>query len=154
MQQSTKRGLGEKAKGDAPKRVAGKMHKGKLETLEKMFSSAESKVLLVEGKHDIAALRAVGVDARFVTANDTPERIAARLARTGESRVFLLLDFDREGLRKQQFFKAFLEEQGFSVETGFARKMRSLLGFTHAEEVERKYAVLKKKGELNGKNVR
>ncbi len=128
MQQSTKRGLGEKAKRErAPKRVAGKMHnKSKLETLEKMFSSAGSKVLLVEGKHDVEALRAVGVDARFETANGTPERIAARLAQTGERRVFLLLDFDTEGLRKQRFFKAFLEEQGFSVETGFARKLRSL----------------------------
>ncbi|HLD62680.1 MAG TPA: toprim domain-containing protein [Candidatus Norongarragalinales archaeon] len=130
----------------------------KLKALEKLFSSSEGMVLLVEGKHDIAALRAVGVDSRFVTTNGTSGRIAEKLGeacgRMRPSRVFLMLDFDREGLRKQTFFKAFLEEQGFSVDALFARKLRSLLGFTHVEEIERKYADLKKKGELHGKNVR
>ncbi len=126
--------------------------KNRLAETEKLVRSLEGKTLLVEGKHDIAALEAIGAVASFVTTNGTTQSIARKL--DGVRKVFLMLDFDREGLRKQGFFKSFLEEQGFSVEMGKARKLRSLLGFTHVEEIERKYADLKRKGELHGKNVR
>ncbi|MEM4255567.1 MAG: hypothetical protein QXR53_04555 [Candidatus Norongarragalinales archaeon] len=118
---------------------------------EKMLRSMEGETFLVEGKHDVRALRALGVRARLVQANGPPQAIAERIP---ARKVFLLLDFDREGLRKQRFFKTFLEEQGFSVDAVFARKLRRALGFARVEEIERKYADLKQKGELHGKNVR
>lgn len=126
--------------------------KTRLAAAEKAIRSLEGKTLLVEGKHDVSALKAVGTDAVFVTTNGSTSSIVKRLE--GSKTVFLMLDFDKEGLRKQGFFKAFLEEQGFSVNTLLARKLRAILGFTHVEEIERKYADLKKKGEFDGKNVR
>ena len=118
-------------------------------------------IVLVEGKHDVKALEACGVRARFVLAIGKPESIAKRLegffesqAKTKPKRVLLMLDFDKEGARKQGFFKAFLEEQGFSADAVFARKLRALLGFTLVEEIESKFTDLKEKGEKHGKNVR
>jgi len=144
---STKRGMGR------VKQNQGDKMKNRLAETEKLLHSLDGKVLLVEGKHDVAALKALGVKAHFVSANGTPLSIAKRLEETGK-KVFLMLDFDKEGLRKQSFFKAFLEEQGFSVDGVLARKLRGALGFTSVEEIERKYADLKEKGELHGKNVR
>ncbi len=122
----------------------------------------QNQVLLVEGKHDISALRAIGVQAVFVTAQGTAESVLTRLHKpfSGKSagksvkRVFLLLDFDTEGLRKQSFYKSILEENGFTADLSSARKLRSLLGFTCVEESERKFIEIMEKGELNGKNVR
>ena len=118
-------------------------------------------VVLVEGKHDVKALKECGVQADFAQANGKPESIARRLegffesrAETKPKRVLLMLDFDSEGRRKQGFFKAFLEEQGFSADVVFARKLRALLGFTLVEEIGRKFFEIKEKGEEHGKNVR
>jgi len=127
----------------------------RLQSLEKIIKKLEGKAVLVEGKHDVQSLEAIGVAAKFVTANGKTAKIIERLeAISPEKAVVLLLDFDREGLRKQKFFKTALEEQGFSADTLFAQKLRSLLGFAQFEEIESKYLKLKEKGEMNGKNVR
>lgn len=134
--------------------------KERLKAIGRLLKRMQDQVLLVEGKHDASALRAIGVQAVFVTANGTAESVLKRLhAAFGKSakrvkRVFLLLDFDTEGLRKQSFYKGVLEENGFTADLSSARKLRSLLGFTCVEESERKFIEIMEKGELNGKNVR
>ncbi|MFH1056365.1 MAG: toprim domain-containing protein [Candidatus Micrarchaeota archaeon] len=136
------------------------MKRTRLKTVEKLVESMGTKIVLVEGKHDVRALKAIGAEASFVMAVGKAESVAERLEKAfgnngkGVKRVFLLLDFDAEGLRKQKFFKVFLEEHGFATDSVFARKLRSLLGFTLVEEIESKYFMLKEKGELHGKNVR
>ena len=153
--QSTKRVGRAKAAKHENKEVFAFFKTTRLQACEKLFRKIEGRTALVEGKHDVQSLEAVGVKAAFVEANGKTEKIVERLEKTSpERRVILLLDFDAEGLRKQGFFKTLLEEKGFAVDALYARKLRALLGFTHVEEIESKYLKLKEKGEMHGKNVR
>ncbi|HLC38098.1 MAG TPA: toprim domain-containing protein [Candidatus Norongarragalinales archaeon] len=130
--------------------------KTRLEELAKLVRVLENRVVLVEGKRDVKALEEIGVKARFVTANGSSESLLKRVSEvlaSPQEKVFLLMDFDAEGKRKESFFKTLFEENGISTDSVFARKLRGVLRFNNVEESGSRFLQLKEKGELNGKNV-
>ena len=149
-----------KARGQA--KGVSALNSSRLKALDKVLQKLQGKTVLVEGKHDIRALQEIGVQAHFVTTSAKPSKVLEKIqslskgeeGKKSESGAILLLDFDREGLRKQKFFKILLEEEGVRANTVFARRLRSLLGFTLIEEIDRKYWDFMQKGEFYGKNVR
>ncbi|NUN11567.1 toprim domain-containing protein [Candidatus Micrarchaeota archaeon] len=116
----------------------------KLDLLEKTLSKLAGKTILVEGKKDKLALEKL-VDAKIETAVGKPFQVINKLS---SKKVVLLFDFDEEGKRKTSFFKQFLEENGFSVDTSIALRLRSCLGFLYVEDAYVKYEKLL--GEKNG----
>lgn len=119
----------------------------KMVFLEKISKNLSGRVILVEGKKDKQALELL-LDAKIFLAVGKPEKILEKLP---GNKVVLLFDFDEEGKRKTKFFKVFLEENGFSVDSKISLSLRSALGFLFVEDAYKKYLELK--GELDGKDV-
>ncbi len=71
---------------------------GVLDALDRLRALAEGSVVLVEGRKDVEALRAVGVDGEFlcIQSSGGPLKAAEALWRDGRSAV-ILTDWDRRG---------------------------------------------------------
>ncbi|MFH1780100.1 MAG: hypothetical protein ABH803_03065 [Candidatus Micrarchaeota archaeon] len=111
----------------------------KKQLLDKVLKRLSGKTVLVEGKRDAQAITALCEDAVVVLALGKADVVLKKIP--GKNAV-LLFDFDKEGLRKKSFFKVFLEENGFRVDTVTALRLRSALGFLFVEDAFRKYEEL------------
>ncbi|MFH0836081.1 MAG: toprim domain-containing protein [Candidatus Micrarchaeota archaeon] len=122
----------------------------KAKALDKLVKGLNGKVLVVEGKHDVNALRQFGLNNRVFTATGKPERVITRVTET-KAPVVLLFDFDEEGKRKTKFFQQrfLLEGTIADVETG--KRLKALLGLRTIEELNSKYEELLR--ELKNKKV-
>jgi 5S rRNA maturation endonuclease (ribonuclease M5) len=94
-----------------------------------------ASVILVEGVRDERALRAIGVGAPVLRANQTAERVAERALRHGAGDVVLLFDFDEEGERKMDACRAALEALGGRCDARSRVNLQRLTGVRHIEDL-------------------
>ena len=128
--------------------------KTRLQQVGLLLARLHGRVIVVEGKRDVAALEELGVKARFVQAHGNNGKLVEKISIAAQGgTVVLLFDFDAEGKRKEAFFKTLLEENGVRTDSLLARKLRAALLFNSVEEAASKFEKLEEKGELNGKNV-
>ncbi len=90
--------------------------------------SAKGTPILVEGKKDVEALRALGVEGPVVTVKTGGKSfldIVLGLENSKASKVVLLLDFDRRGKQGTNRLRQIIEHAGIEVSLEF---WRALLG--------------------------
>lgn len=108
--------------------------------------SEEDVVVLVEGSRDVRALRMMGYAGRVVQKS----RLKAELEDipTG-TRVILLLDFDREGLKNMAKLSKQLAACGYRVDDTYHRKLRVLkhLGVNTVEGIRKLLPALQQRRE-------
>ncbi|MCK4858918.1 MAG: toprim domain-containing protein [candidate division Zixibacteria bacterium] len=115
-----------------------------MQDLDAFLRSLEEKVVVVEGKHDVDALHALGVRPRLVEAVGKTEQVVRRvleLSRGEPKSVVLLFDYDGEGERKNEEFECLFNCEGFgSVLDRLPRKrLKAFLGLRTIEEIVAKY---------------
>jgi 2,5-diamino-6-(ribosylamino)-4(3H)-pyrimidinone 5'-phosphate reductase len=90
--------------------------------------SAKGTPILVEGKKDVEALRALGVEGPVKTVKTGGKSyldVVLELENSKTSKVILLLDFDRRGKQGTNRLRQFMEHAGIEVSLEF---WRALLG--------------------------
>ncbi len=86
------------------------------------------RVIIVEGKKDINALKEAGVKNKIISANK------ANIKKIRRKKAILLFDFDRGGEKKLRLYKDLCEINGINAETETRNEMRKLLDFSTFEE--------------------
>ncbi|NOZ76508.1 MAG: toprim domain-containing protein [Euryarchaeota archaeon] len=108
-----------------------------IEELEVLRESSESAAVIVEGKRDMAALRALGVRGRIYALNDGRALLETCELIAGEYRdVILMVDLDRAGRLLAAKLKRLLSEKGVRINE---RHRISLLRKLDTHQVEHMY---------------
>jgi 5S rRNA maturation endonuclease (ribonuclease M5) len=89
------------------------------ETLSALVEeSAQGTPILVEGKKDIEALRALGVEGKIVsvkTGGKSLLSVTSAIENAKTEKIILLLDFDRRGIQATNRLRSILERAGIKV---------------------------------------
>lgn len=101
-------------------------------------------VLVVEGMRDERALRNIGVMNAVVRAHGTPDDIARRVAKRGDSAV-VLTDFDGSGEELRLRITEALHAHGVRSLEEPRRAFRYIFGLLFFEEIDRKHEELVEK---------
>ena len=110
-----------------------KMYKNLLESLEE-----GEKEIIVEGKNDRIALQALGIGNRITLINQSPDRVAERVASHGAEEAVILTDFDKTGEELAIRMREALESHCVKPDLGARRKFRYLFGVLFFEELPSK----------------
>ena len=102
-----------------------------LQVLERLADeSRKGKPIIVEGKKDIDALRAFGLEGQIISAKTAGKAfldVLSEVEKCGTREVVLLLDFDRRGKEWTQRLKQQLEKMGITPNTRFWHELLNLL---------------------------
>jgi 2,5-diamino-6-(ribosylamino)-4(3H)-pyrimidinone 5'-phosphate reductase len=93
--------------------------------------SAKGKPIVVEGKKDVDALRALGVTGTVLTVKTGGKSFldaVSEIEQIGMSEVILFLDFDRRGKEGTKRLKQSLERAKIKPNTKFWRELSALVG--------------------------
>ena len=93
--------------------------------------SAKGKPIVVEGKKDVNALRALGVTGTVLTVKTGGKSfldVVSEIEQMGVSEVILFLDFDRRGKEGTKHLKQSLERAKIKPNVKFWRKLSALVG--------------------------
>jgi 5S rRNA maturation endonuclease (ribonuclease M5) len=93
--------------------------------------SAKGKPIVVEGKKDVDALRALGVTGAVLTVKTGGKSFldaVSEIEKMGVSEVILFLDFDRRGKEGTRHLKQSLERAKIKPDTKFWRELSALVG--------------------------
>lgn len=93
--------------------------------------SAKETPIIVEGKKDVEALRAFGVEGIVVTAKTGGKSFLdaiSEIEQTDAAEAILLLDFDRRGKQGTKLLKQHLEHAKIKPNITFWRDLSALLG--------------------------
>jgi 5S rRNA maturation endonuclease (ribonuclease M5) len=93
--------------------------------------SAKGTPIVVEGKKDVEALRALGVKGTVVTAKTGGKSfldVISELEQIGAVEVVLFLDFDRRGREGTKLFKQNLERAKIKPNDKFWHELSALIG--------------------------
>jgi 5S rRNA maturation endonuclease (ribonuclease M5) len=93
--------------------------------------SAKGTSIVVEGKKDVEALRAFGVEGTIVTAKTGGKSfldVVSEIEQTGAAEVVLFLDFDRRGKEGTERLKQSLERAKIKPNVKFWRELSALVG--------------------------
>ncbi len=82
--------------------------------------------IMVEGKKDLLALRALGIKGKILCVKNSRENFVDFLDRIRAKEVILLVDFDEGGLSLARDVTRYLEGQGVKINPVFWRGIRSL----------------------------
>ena len=110
----------------------------KAKWLAKTLRGMEGRVLVVEGKRDLWALREIGVSTEVVLANGKTDAIveeAIRISHEAKKPVALLFDFDAEGKRKTAFFKEAFYAHDANADIGLGMEVGRLFRVRTIEEL-------------------
>jgi 2,5-diamino-6-(ribosylamino)-4(3H)-pyrimidinone 5'-phosphate reductase len=94
-------------------------------------ASAKGKPIVVEGKKDVDALRALGVTGTVLTVKTGGKSFldaVSEIEQIGMSEVILFLDFDRRGKEGTKRLKQSLERAKIKPNTKFWRELSALVG--------------------------
>jgi 5S rRNA maturation endonuclease (ribonuclease M5) len=80
----------------------------------------------------------LGIRNKVTLINQSPDRVAARVASHGASEAVVLTDFDRTGEELAQRVREALESHGVKPDLEVRRKLRYLFGVLFIEELDRK----------------
>ncbi|MGQ9624730.1 MAG: toprim domain-containing protein [Candidatus Bathycorpusculaceae bacterium] len=101
------------------------------EVLEQLAEeSAKGTPIIVEGKNDIIALRALGIEGKIISAKTGGKTLldtVSEIEKTEAYEVILLLDFDRRGKELTNRLKQHLEKTGINPNLLFWRELSSLV---------------------------
>ncbi|NWF87546.1 toprim domain-containing protein [Candidatus Bathyarchaeota archaeon] len=100
--------------------------------------SAAGIPIIVEGKKDAEALRALGVKGRIISAKTGGKAsldVVSEVEKTEAKEVILLLDFDRRGRELTRNLEQYLEKTGTKPNIQLWRALSSILG-TEVKDVE------------------
>lgn len=105
--------------------------------LQKTLAQLGESLVVVEGDKDEKALRNVGVRARVVKVRGlSVEKVVEKIVEESNGkRVVLLVDFDREGKRKEKELKQALAELGFSAGDSVRKNFRELFRINTVEQL-------------------
>jgi len=84
--------------------------------------SAKGIVIIVEGKKDLQALRALGVQGKIITAKTggkTLLDVISEVEKAGEKEIIILFDFDRRGREWTKRVKLHFEKVGITPNLRF-----------------------------------
>jgi 2,5-diamino-6-(ribosylamino)-4(3H)-pyrimidinone 5'-phosphate reductase len=93
--------------------------------------SAKGKPIVVEGKKDVEALRALGVTGAVLTVKTGGKSfldVVSEIEQMGASEVILFLDFDRRGKEGTKRLKQSLERAKIKPNVKFWRELSALVG--------------------------
>ena len=93
--------------------------------------SAKGTPIVVEGKKDVEALSALGIDGTVLTVKTGGKTfldVASEIEKMRTSEVVLLLDFDRRGIEGTKRLKQNLERAKVKSNVKFWRDLSKLLG--------------------------
>ena len=93
--------------------------------------SAKGTPILVEGKKDVEALRALGVEGAVLTVKTGGKSfldVVSEIEQMGASEVILLLDFDRRGKEGTKRLKQYLERAKIKPNVKFWHALSALVG--------------------------
>jgi 5S rRNA maturation endonuclease (ribonuclease M5) len=103
-----------------------------LKILEALVAESAKEIpIIVEGKKDVDALRAMGVKGAVVTAKTGGKSfldVVSEVEKTGAGEAILLLDFDRRGKEGTKRLQQNLEHAGITPNLEFWRALKALLG--------------------------
>jgi len=103
-----------------------------LQVLEALAEeSAKGKPIVVEGKKDVDALRALGAASTVITVKTGGKSFldaVSEIEKTGASEVILFLDFDRRGKEGTKRLKQSLERAKIKPNVKFWRELSALVG--------------------------
>jgi len=100
--------------------------------------SLAGTLIIVEGKKDVEALRALGVKGRIISAKTGGKGcldVISEVENTNRKEVILLLDFDRRGKELTINLKEHLKPIGIKLNLTFWKKLSGLVG-TEVKDVE------------------
>lgn len=103
---------------------------GKSDALVRLLDDLNEHAVVVEGKHDVAALSRIGVRACVMTL----ER-AERSGIPPNMPAVILTDFDRSGEIKAAKVEAFLVSRGVHVNTALRTRFKRIFGTLTIEDV-------------------
>jgi 5S rRNA maturation endonuclease (ribonuclease M5) len=98
---------------------------------ELVDDSAKGTPIVVEGKKDVEALRALGVEGTVVTAKTGGKSfldVISELEQTGAVEAILFLDFDRRGREGTKLLKRNLERAKIKPNGKFWHELSALIG--------------------------
>ncbi len=114
--------------------------------LNKALGALDGKVVLVEGKNDLAALHRLGVVADIRPAHGKPLRFVERhLSAIKEKGVVLLFDFDAEGRRKTAVFSELLLAYGAKPLSAVRIRFGRVFGVRTIEDLPARFEELSEK---------
>jgi 2,5-diamino-6-(ribosylamino)-4(3H)-pyrimidinone 5'-phosphate reductase len=93
--------------------------------------SAGGAIVVVEGKKDMATLRALGVEGKIIPAKTGGKGlldVVSEVEKTGAREVLLLLDFDRRGRELTKNLRQHLERAQLKLNIAFWKELSSLVG--------------------------
>ncbi len=96
--------------------------------VEHLLSKMRSAYVIVEGRHDVAALHALGIDAH------TYESTMRSFTMTCTS-VLIFTDNDRRGREKAEKLSSFFAENGVAADTATGTRLLKILNSVHVEEI-------------------
>jgi len=103
-----------------------------LQILEQLAEeTAKGTPIIVEGKKDIEALKALNVEGKIISAKTGGKTLLdtiSELEKTQTQKVILLLDFDRRGKELTKNLEKHFERMGIGVNLKFWRELLGLLG--------------------------
>jgi len=100
--------------------------------------------LIVEGVRDRASLLRAGVQNKAFTVNQSPQRVAERVAREADEAI-VLTDFDATGEELAGRMAEALEAACVKPDLEVRRRLRGILGLRYFEEFDRKAVELEEK---------
>jgi 5S rRNA maturation endonuclease (ribonuclease M5) len=108
-----------------------KVEKIKLLLTKLSEESEREKLIIVEGKKDSEALRALGANGPIFTVKTGGKsflQATLEIETLGPGEVILLLDFDRRGKEGTKHLRESLEREKIKVNVKFWRELHSLVG--------------------------
>jgi 2,5-diamino-6-(ribosylamino)-4(3H)-pyrimidinone 5'-phosphate reductase len=103
-----------------------------LQTLERLAKkSAKGIPIIVEGKKDVGALRALAIEGKMIEAKTSGKSmldVVSEVEAYGTREVILLLDFDRRGREWTKRLKQYLETMRIKPNIVFWEKLRGIVG--------------------------
>ena len=100
--------------------------------------SAKGTPIIVEGKNDIGALRALGVEGKIISAKTGGKSILdviSEVEKCTAKEVIMLLDFDRRGKEWTKRLKQNLEKAKTKINLTFWSRLLKLVG-TEVKDIE------------------
>ena len=130
--------------------------KVKAKKLRRVLQEMSGKAVIVEGKKDRLALELLGLRARIIECNQSPDKIASKLE--GEEKAFVLTDFDRRGEEKAKALAGALASYSVEADLNARRTLRHVLGIMFFEDAFSRFQEFMQKcmeknvqiGDMNG----
>ncbi len=101
-------------------------------TLERLAQKSAKEIpIIVEGKNDVEALRALAIEGKIIEAKTGGKSmldVISEVEECGAQEVILLLDFDRRGREWTKSLKQYLENTQIKANVVFWKKLRGIVG--------------------------